>query len=74
MGPLSTLSSAGLAGYEIRFQSLFDAGRAVTFPCDAQGRVAWERLNERARQAYERARALVGREYAVPSVLLSDAC
>lgn len=65
---------AGHAGYKIRFQSLFDAGRAVTFPCDAQGRVLWERLSERARLAYERTRALVGREYASPAVLLSDAC
>lgn len=65
---------AGPAGYEIRFQSLYDAGRAVTFPCDAQGSVLWERLSERARQAYERTRALVGREYASPAVLLSDAC
>ena len=25
--------------YEIRFQSLFHEGRALSFPCDAQGRV-----------------------------------
>lgn len=68
------MQPAGAAGYEIRFQSLFDAGRGVTFPCDAQGRVLWERLSDRARQAYERARALVGREYATPAVQLSDVC
>lgn len=63
---------AGITGYEIRFQSLFDAGRGVSFPCDAQGRVLLERLSERARQAYQRARELVGREYATPAVLHSD--
>jgi hypothetical protein len=26
--------------YEMRFRSLFDAGRGLAFPCDAQGRVA----------------------------------
>lgn len=72
MGP--TPMKTGPAGYEIRFQSLFDAGRAVTFPCDAHGRVLFERLSERARQAYQRARELVGREYATPAVQLSDAC
>jgi len=66
--------NAGLAGYEIRFQSLYDAGRGVSFPCDAQGRVLIDRLNDRARQAYQRARDLVGREYATPAVQLSDAC
>jgi len=66
--------SAGLAGYEIRFQSLYDAGRGVSFPCDAQGRVLIDRLSDRARQAYQRARDLVGREYATPAVQLSDAC
>lgn len=70
----STSMNAGLAGYEIRFQSLFDAGRGVSFPCDSQGRVLIDRLSERARQAYQRARDLVGREYATPAVQLSDAC
>lgn len=70
----STSMNAGLAGYEIRFQSLFDAGRGVSFPCDAQGRVLIDRLSERARQAYQRARDLVGHEYATPAVQLSDAC
>jgi hypothetical protein len=68
----STPMHAGITGYEIRFQSLFDAGRGLSFPCDAHGRVLLERLNERARAAYQRARELVGREYATPSVLLSD--
>jgi hypothetical protein len=60
---------AGATGYEIRFQSLFDAGRGLSFPCDAQGQVQLEALSERARLAYQHARAMVGRDYATPVVL-----
>ncbi len=56
------------ASYEIRFQSLFDAGRALCFPCDAQGHVPMDALSERARDNYLYARAVVGREYAYPCV------
>lgn len=60
-----------LAGddYELRFESLFQAGRALAFPCDAQGGVRLDALSERARQNYLFARAVVGREYASPIVL-----
>jgi hypothetical protein len=66
--PSSTLA----ARYEIRFQSLHDSGRGLSFPCDAQGRVGEEHLSERARLAYRRAQSLVGRDYATPAVQLSD--
>ena len=56
------------AAYEIRFQSLFNEGRAMSFPCDAQGSVTLDSLTERARNNYLYARAVVGREYAYPSV------
>jgi hypothetical protein len=56
-------------GYEVHFESLFHAGRSFRFPCDEQGRVALERLSERARQSYLRVRELVGRELASPAVL-----
>ncbi|HZE91504.1 MAG TPA: hypothetical protein VE029_07335 [Rhizobacter sp.] len=59
-------------GYEIRFQSLFHEGRALAFPCDAQGHVQIDRLSDRARTNYLYARAVVGREYATPAVCLSD--
>jgi hypothetical protein len=55
--------------YEVRFQSLFHEGRALSFPCDAQGRVSLDSLSERARDNYLYARAVVGREYAHPSVI-----
>ena len=59
--------------YEIRFQSLFHEGRALTFPCDAEGHVAMDSLSETARNNYLYARAVVGREYATPAVRLSEA-
>ncbi len=54
--------------YEIWFRSLYNEGRALTFPCDAQGHVEMDALSEKARINYLYARAVVGREYAVPSV------
>ena len=58
--------------YEIRFESLFDPGRALTFPCDALGRVAMDALSEHARENYLYARAVVGREFASPVVLPTE--
>jgi hypothetical protein len=60
------------ACYEIRFQSLFNEGRALCFPCDEQGHVALDSLSDRARDNYFYARAVVGREFAYPSVQQSS--
>ena len=60
------------AGYELRFQSLFNEGRGLAFPCDSQGRVDLDALSDRARENYLYARAVVGREFATPAVLPSD--
>jgi hypothetical protein len=68
--PLPTAES--LARYELRFQSLFHTGRALTFPCDREGEVQWDRLTEGARANFLRAQRSVGREYASPAVQLSD--
>ncbi len=56
------------AVYELRFKSLFDEGRAYSFPCDAAGQVNMDALSDRARINYLYARAVVGRELAVPAV------
>ena len=58
--------------FQLRFESLFHAGRAMAFPCDERGRVELDELSERARQNYFYARIVVGREYAMPAVVLSD--
>lgn len=57
-----------LTHFELRFQSLFDSGRGYAFPCDPQGQVDLDRLSDRARNNYLYARAMVGRELAVPAV------
>jgi len=56
------------ARYELRFQSLFNEGRAYAFPCDAAGHVNIDALSERARQNYLYARAVIGREFSMPAV------
>jgi hypothetical protein len=54
--------------YELRFKSLFDEGRAYSFPCDVAGTVNMDTLSERARTNYLYARAVVGREFSMPAV------
>jgi hypothetical protein len=53
---------------ELRFVSLFDAGRGYAFPCDATGRVDMDALSGRARQNYFYARTCVGREFSHPVI------
>lgn len=55
--------------YELRFESLYNPGRGLSFPCDARGCVELDALSDRARDNYLFARAVVGREYHVPAVL-----
>ena len=64
---MSSTSSIA-ASFEIRFQSLFNAGRALAFPCDGGGHVDLDAFSERARLNYFFARAMIGREYAMPQV------
>lgn len=54
--------------YELRFQSLFDQGRALSFPCDPQGHVDLDTLSERARSNYFYARSVIGRDVACPAI------
>ena len=61
--------SAAPAHCQLRFESLFQQGRALAFPCDERGQVELDGLSERARRNYLYARAVVGREYATPTVV-----
>ncbi len=70
---MNAQSSAPLLGtpvltHEMRFASLFHPGRGVVVPCSESGNVDLDRLTERLRLAYLGARAMVGREYAYPTV------
>lgn len=60
--------SSDASRYVLRFESLFDPGRGLAFPCDEHGEVALDALSDRARQNYFYARVVVGREYAAPAV------
>ena len=66
--PVQSTAVPGIAGHEVRFQSLFNAGRALSFPCDAEGHVDCDLLSEHGRLNYLFARAMVGREFAMPAV------
>jgi hypothetical protein len=65
MNTLAHLAQRG-AAFELRFQSLFDEGRGLSFPCDASGQVDIDRLPERARINYLGARMKIGREFTTP--------
>lgn len=60
-------SQAG-EGFELRFDSLHDAGRSLRFPCDGGGSIELDMLGERARDNYLFARATMGRLYGFPTV------
>ena len=65
------IDSTTTSQFELRFQSLFDSGRGFAFPCDPKGQVDLNALSDRARNNYLYARAMVGRELAVPAVKCS---
>lgn len=52
----------------LRFMSLHDRGRGVSVPCDETGNVDLDSLTDLLRTTYLGARAMVGREYACPTV------
>lgn len=56
------------AVYLLRFQSLFNEGRGLAFPCDAEGHVDMDALSDRALNNYLYARTVVGREFLTPQV------
>ena len=67
--PAPLASTVANASFELRFESLFHSGRALAFPCDARGCVDLDGLSDPARRNYLYARAVVGREFANPSVV-----
>jgi len=61
-------AESDIAAFELHFQSLFEEGRGLSFPCDAAGWVDMDRLSERARSNYFCARTLIGRDYSLPEL------
>jgi hypothetical protein len=60
------------SAYELRFRSLFQPGRGLSFDCDASGNVDLDVMSERARENYLYARTVIGREYFIPVVQRRD--
>ncbi|HEX2543409.1 MAG TPA: hypothetical protein VHL79_00930 [Ramlibacter sp.] len=54
--------------WRLCFRPLFETGRGFAFPCDMSGQVDLDRLTDEARNNYLYARAMVGRDLAVPCV------
>jgi hypothetical protein len=52
----------------LRFRPLLARGRCLAFPCSGSGRVDMDALEERTLCNYLYARAVVGVEYARPSI------
>ncbi|MCW5666564.1 MAG: hypothetical protein KIT35_22255 [Piscinibacter sp.] len=57
------------ARWELRFASLFDAGRGYAFPCDADGGIDLAALSDRERASLRQAQHAVGRDLGVPVVV-----
>jgi hypothetical protein len=68
MNRLSHADREDPSTFVLRFQSLFDMGRAYAFPCDAVGHVDLDGLSERARNNYLYARTVIGRDVSTPKV------
>lgn len=64
-----TAETVARAGHRLRFSSPSGKAPALSFPCDAQGRVDIAALDRRSLVDYLYARALVGRQFLAPSVL-----
>ena len=61
----------GQPGSELRFVHRRNHDQSLVFPCDAAGQVDLDALDERSRNRYLFARALMGRDYAFPVVASS---
>lgn len=68
--PLTACATA-TCSHLLRFMSLYDRGRSVSIPCDETGNVDMNSLTEGLRVTYLGARAMVGREYACPTVQIA---
>ncbi|WP_325480826.1 hypothetical protein [Piscinibacter sp.] len=60
------------ASVELRFVHRRNDRKSLVFSCDAAGRVDLDALDERRRNEYLFARALMGRDYAFPVMASCD--
>jgi hypothetical protein len=55
--------------YEIYYRPLADTQSALHFPCDVRGHVELDELSPESVENYLYARAMVGRDYALPAII-----
>jgi len=67
MNTLNAQSEAPIE-FELRFHSLFGAGRGYSFPCDQAGRVDIDALSDSARNNYFFAHSVIGRDVGMPAI------
>ena len=65
---LFSFPTPGQPGAELRFVHRRNHQQSLVFPCNATGHVDLDALDERSRNRYLFARALMGRDYAFPVV------
>ena len=65
----TTHQDAKAPRFELRFRSLFRPGSGYAFPCDVDGHVDLDALSEAGRDHYLLARAIVGSELTMPTVV-----
>ena len=65
---MKTPTSNPRPAHALRFRSLSREGRGLAFPCNPQGQVNLDALSRAALNNYLYARAVMGREFAWPSV------
>jgi len=68
MNTTTQAAHAQPATHELRFDALFQEGRALSFPCDESGHVCLDDMSERARTNYFFARTVIGRDFQTPTV------
>jgi hypothetical protein len=64
-------TAVGHPAFVLRFRSLRPRGRSLAFPCNDRGCVDLDALGDGLLRSYLYARAVVGAEFARPSVELS---
>ena len=65
----SVSDGARTSQFVLRFKSLVDPGRALSFPCDADGHVDLDALGDQTLDRYLYARTVVGGQLSMPAVV-----
>ena len=67
----SETGSRASSTHELYFASLHAYGQGIVIPCDAAGLVDLDALPRRMRDVYLGTRAMMGRDYAYPTIRIA---